>query len=114
MCTKHFTRARRHGDPTHVTPTTGEFNNFWHGDDIGFGAAHDRVTSQRGRAADQLCVNCGQPARHWAYDHLDPEEKRADKLGPYSTKVEHYQPMCVPCHKRFDLDYLRTKHASVA
>jgi hypothetical protein len=105
MCVKHYTRFKRHGDPTFVTLPIGPNNNYWRGDDVGPAAAHDRVARLHGRAAEHSCVKCGRTAQHWAYDHLDPDEK-SSKAGPYSTKPKHYQPMCVPCHKRFDLDYL--------
>lgn len=46
---------------------------------------------------------CGDQARHWAYDHADPDEiHRPDGIA-YSGKPEHYVPLCVPCHKRADL-----------
>lgn len=74
---------------------------------VGYGAAHERVRRSRGDARSHPCVDCGAPARHWAYDHSDPDEMTQDvgskSLVAYSVKVEHYDPRCVPCHKRFDL-----------
>ena len=26
----------------------------------------------------------------------------------YSLKIEHYEPRCVPCHKRMDLDRIKS------
>jgi hypothetical protein len=85
---------------------SGESNPRWRGPEAGNRAAHQRVMALHGKATDHPCADCGGLAAHWAYDHLDPDELPSDD-GPYSTKVEHYRPMCVPCHKRFDLDYLR-------
>lgn len=72
----------------------------------GYSAAHERVGFDRGLALDQICVGCGKPASHWAYDHTDPDEKLTGEGWPYSLNSEHYQPMCAPCHKRFDLDHI--------
>lgn len=71
----------------------------------GYGAMHDRLRRDRGSASQRVCVDCGGPARHWSYDHLDPEVLVDARLGiPYSRKEEHYEPRCVPCHKLFDLN----------
>jgi hypothetical protein len=109
MCDKHNQRTARTGDPTILTgPLTGTANPAYKGDQVGYGAAHDRVRRAKGRAADYPCVTCGNPARHWAYNHQDPNEKPPTRsaggreLGPYSTNPDHYQPMCVPCHHILD------------
>lgn len=76
---------------------------------INYSAAHMRVRQDRGSVRAHPCVDCGQPARHWSYNHDDPDELlgttgRSPRLVAYSPKPEHYSPRCVPCHKRFDLD----------
>ena len=95
-CRTHYKRWEAHGDPTVLLQAKGS------GDDVGYDAAHRRVRVAHGSAVSHSCVDCGQQAAHWAYDHLDPDERREQEL-PYSVKIEHYQPMCVRCHKRFDL-----------
>lgn len=76
--------------------------------DSGYGAAHWRVYRDRGPIADQDCIDCGDPARHWSYDHDDQNELlayvRSANPVAYSLNPDHYSPRCVPCHKRFDLD----------
>ena len=75
--------------------------------DAGYGSAHRRVRTERGPATDHRCVDCGKAAAHWSYDHADPDELIAtDGAHPiaYSLSSIHYEPRCVPCHKRFDLD----------
>lgn len=67
-----------------------------------YNAAHKRVYRLHGPARARACVQCGQPAAHWAYDNLDPNERTA-REGRYSPDPEHYQPMCQPCHQHFDL-----------
>lgn len=108
LCDKHLQRARRTGDPNTLTGLLRGTNNpSYKGDDVGYTAAHDRVRRISGSASQYPCVACGRPARHWAYDHKDPNAKppsvhNGRNLGPYSTKPEHYQPMCVPCHHILD------------
>lgn len=77
-------------------------------DDVDYTAAHGRVTRLHGPAKRHACVTCGSSALHWSYDHTDPDERLSTSprtLGiAFSLKPEHYQPRCVPCHKRYDLD----------
>lgn len=73
----------------------------------GYEAAHGRIETDRGPAAEYRCVDCGGSARHWSYDHTDPDERLGEGrwVGglPYSLDPSHYSPRCVPCHKTFDL-----------
>lgn len=75
-----------------------------------YGAAHERVKTDKGNATRHFCVDCGRQAEHWSYDHNDPNELISDDLGgiPYSTDTACYSPRCVPCHKSFDLG--RNRH----
>lgn len=77
-------------------------------DDIGYGAAHERVRADRGDASTHSCIDCGTRAAQWSYDHTDPAEQLDVLQGrhqpiAYSVHPSHYEPRCVPCHKRFDL-----------
>ena len=61
----------------------------------------------RGMASAHQCsAQCGRMAVDWAYDHADAREQVGhDEQGrelPYSTDVQHYQPMCRSCHTLFD------------
>lgn len=78
-------------------------------DTPGYVAMHARVRSQRGPAKTHQCVECGGPAKTWAYDHSDPNEIPHEvRTGDaayviyFSRDVDRYQPMCVPCHKLMD------------
>lgn len=75
--------------------------------DAGYVAAHQRVRQDRGPIADHTCIECGQVARHWSYDHTDMLELLEYGLSAnpvaYSLDPNHYSPRCVPCHKAFDL-----------
>lgn len=111
-CSMHDARQRRHGDtdkvisPSERDAPTGEDHSSWKGIDVGYTAAHDRVRRARGAASSHKCVDCGNPANHWSYDHECEDEQVRFERGYYvafSPSVDHYHPRCVPCHKRFDL-----------
>jgi hypothetical protein len=102
-CSKHYDRWRKHGDPlAFIGSLPGSDSPKWQGDDIGYEAAHVRVRTARGSASGYVCEDCGGSARHWAYDHADPEEKQSE-AGAYSPRPEHYRSLCGPCHRVFDL-----------
>lgn len=81
-------------------------------EDVEYTGAHSRLRVQRGSASQHRCVECGDRALHWSYDHADPDE-RISQAEPtagiaYSLDMDHYQPRCVPCHKRMDLAHLHS------
>ena len=65
-------------------------------------AAHDRVRAIRGKASQFPCVDCGEKARDWSYDHEDENELVNPKGHAYSPEPEHYFPRCKHCHTLFD------------
>lgn len=104
-CRNHHIRFLKNGD--HLLHHTGELSNRWLSDDeTNYGAVHQRVRKAKGKARDHKCVDCGGQAKHWSYNHLDPEEKigvyRGNRM-PYSLNMEFYEPRCVKCHKKLDL-----------
>lgn len=108
LCAKHWARKSRWGSPEVVNPTSlpGKDNSNWRGNDISYSGAHRRVYRDRGSATNHFC-SCGEVAQHWAYDHECPEELSEMTPGGirhYSGNTERYIPMCVPCHKAFDLE----------
>lgn len=100
----------RTGDLNRGTRSCGTQGGHRRRGDAGYVAAHDRVRRDRGDVKRLPCVDCGGQARHWSYNHDDPDELVSNEkrtLGiAYSLKPEHYSPRCVPCHKRFDLGRL--------
>lgn len=99
-CGMHYSRWLRHGDPAMALLPT---------DDIGYDGMHKRVSAVRGPASQHTC-GCGSPAKEWAYDHADPDERTATRTGrngrvfqvAYSANTDHYLPLCKGCHTRFD------------
>jgi hypothetical protein len=108
-CSMHYGRWERNGDALIVRPNPaslpGDQNCKWRGDDVGYGTAHERVRKAFGSATEKPCADCAEPAAEWSYDHRDPDEliePDDPKRKPYSAKIEHYQPRCLPCHWRMD------------
>jgi hypothetical protein len=107
----HYTRWKRHGDPNIVLASGPPFGNkHWHwiNEDVRYIGMHKRIYVERGSASLYQCsaVGCVSQASQWAYDHADPDEKSEMQTGylvSYSIHMEHYNPLCVPCHKKSDL-----------
>lgn len=105
ICMLHYSRKARGKD---LGPADARPPGSWNvKETIGYDGAHGRVRAKKGSASQYKCVGCGDAAAHWAYDNKDPDELvgtsgfRGEGLR-YSTNPDHYQPMCVPCHRRFD------------
>lgn len=70
-----------------------------------YSAVHERMRKSKGPASAHACVECGEPAAHWAYDGSDPEELTdLDHGNPvtYSADLGRYFPMCRSCHTKHD------------
>lgn len=113
FCALHYQRWCKWGDPLICKPAAlyGEDHPGWKGVDLTYIGAHRRVFWSKGRASEHACVECGGPAKQWAYDHGDPNELIGDH-GPnkglrYSADPAHYQPMCASCHRRLDNTHRR-------
>lgn len=77
-------------------------------DDVGYGAAHDRVRLTKGPARDHACKECGGSATDWAYSNSCPNEMVDEDGKRYSLDVNQYEPMCHGCHVRRDAAYRRS------
>lgn len=72
---------------------------------VAYTGMHTRLNRERGKASSHACVDCGQPAREWSYDHDDPDEVRGVHRGTpvvYSLDVARYSPRCSSCHNDLD------------
>lgn len=72
-------------------------------DPISYRAAHDRVKKIKGKASAHPCVECGAPARDWAYASGDPDElygptSKGASWCRYSRDPSYYEAMCRSCH----------------
>ena len=68
-------------------------------------AIHFRVRATKGPAANYACVACEGKASDWAYSNLCPEELTGMNSGVerrYCVHIDCYQPMCRPCHRKYD------------
>lgn len=83
-----------------------------------YATAHQRVRDLHGAPSTHQCIDCGHTASHWSYNHDDPDELYVEGLSAhplaYSNKPSSYSPRCVPCHKRFDLDYINSTYSRTA
>lgn len=68
----------RHGGAVYVGPS--------------YDSRHKAVYQARGKAADHTCADCTSAAAEWAQIH------ETDGTDP----LEHYQPMCIRCHRSYD------------
>lgn len=98
LCGMHHERLRKHGSPEI------RIRGHWTGDAGTYAAVHQRLAAERGRAAEHRCVDCGHRAAQWSYSHANGCGHRESDTGPYSVDLTDYEPRCVSCHKRFDLD----------
>jgi hypothetical protein len=107
-CEKHARRARLNGDPLIVKqgkPKSGERNHNWVGDAVSYEGWHSRIRNARGSADGYQCVDCGQQANDWSYDHASDSETTSPD-GPYALDMDHYQPRCRRCHIALDFAYV--------
>lgn len=106
-CDLHATRFRRYGTTELLggpAPRYGAENTSWTGDGASYSAVHLRLNKTLGSARHYPCVGgCGGAAAQWAFDHEAPTRRLDPLTGPYSTSLDDYRPMCVSCHKRYDL-----------
>lgn len=100
FCIKHQARWMRYGDPL------ARHNDEY--DVMQYAGAHGKVRMAKGLPSQHLCEHCGKQAEEWSYKGSDPDEligvdRRNGELRKYSLNIDYYQPLCVPCHRRFDL-----------
>jgi Helix-turn-helix domain len=101
LCSKHYTRLLRHGDPARLKgrhgPGTGPEHPHWKGADASYTALHNRVYRRRGKASDHGCEHCGRKEPGIRYEW-------ATVHGTDGTDVHaHYISLCVACHRLYDL-----------
>jgi hypothetical protein len=98
MCTKHYLRWRKYGDPLTVRQhCQGEDHPNWKGADASFTAQHHRIRRIRGNP--DHCEHCGtvKPASRfeWAFNNTGDR-----------NNVWDYLSLCSGCHREFDAGML--------
>ena len=77
---------------------TGEKNNNWKGDNVGYRGLHYWLRRQLGNPTK--CSACGLTAK--------PSERRIDWANidhKYRRNINDYIPLCKSCHKLYDLSH---------
>lgn len=107
LCNVHYTRWNKHGNVDTVLIggccLRGPNHPNWKGTEITYHSAHHRLRRTRGPAKAQLCVDCGGGAQQWSYNGTADGDELTSEMGDYSPDPQHYDPRCIPCHKKFDL-----------
>lgn len=109
FCQKHLWRLQKHGDPLAFTPPE---ERGIKGEAPTSSTIHRRLGRNRGPARSYSCVDCAGQAREWSYDGKDANEIPA-ATGPYSLNLDHYEPRCVPCHRRYDASWQKRGRTSL-
>lgn len=105
-CQMHYDgfRRGRNDFKSDARNRRGAAHPNWSGGGIGYSALHMRLRAYRGDASKLSCAHCGGRAAQWAYDYADPSALRDENSGlVYSLDLARYMPLCVSCHKVFDL-----------
>ena len=111
-CSAHIQTHRQGKIPQGVVARRTPMAKWGTEEDNGtsYRGAHERVKIARGKASEYMC-DCGSPATEWAYMNNDLDEQhemvegglnRPPRLCAYSLNPDNYQPMCHPCHVKFD------------
>ena len=76
----------------------GVRHHFWKGDKVGNKALHGWIRRQLGESLQ--CEKCGKVVERTTQIHW------SNKSGMYLRDLNDWQRLCVPCHKKYDLERL--------
>jgi len=84
---------------------------LWKGDDAGYSAVHFRIAAVRGTPS--TCTNCDEnnvgAGYEWSLNRARAENLKVSKEGfDYSTRVDDYDRLCIPCHRSRDREHKKT------
>lgn len=78
----------------------GELNFKWTGEKVKYRALHSWVERKLGKA--NVCTKCGK-------EKTTPKSIQwANISRNYLRELSDWIQLCVPCHKRYDLDFKKT------
>jgi hypothetical protein len=123
MCAMHHARKARHGDPYRVIGKDEQKRHYgaehyaWV-EDPGYQTMHSRVRKRFGSASRYTCsMGCGAVARQWALVTPRGVARLVDEVGsllPVGLSVDDYSPLCVRCHKNFDMAWIGTQREALS
>lgn len=115
MCPMHRARTRRNGDPmVTIEPKDRAFKRgpehpSWT-DEPSYSALHFRLRKNLGSASKRTCaMGCGKSAAQWALVIPRSSARLGRSRGEYlpvGSSIDDYSPLCIPCHKAFDLAWI--------
>lgn len=70
---------------------TGDENQNWKGDDVGYRAMHDWIRREKG--LPNTCEHCSTQKRRLVW---------ANKSHEYQRNVDDWMRLCYPCHRKYD------------
>ncbi|MDO8623208.1 MAG: hypothetical protein Q7R52_03085 [archaeon] len=68
-------------------------NPMWKGDDVGYSGVHNWIFKKKGKP--NICENCGE-------NDVNKNYEWSNKSGQYKRRLDDWQRLCVPCHRRYD------------
>jgi len=90
---KHTIEARQKNRVAHIGKKTGDKNNKWKGDKVGYHALHDWIRNNYGRPRKCESKDCSHKSTNYQWSNVSSRYKRERK---------DWKQLCVPCHKRND------------
>ena len=106
LCNKNFMDSFTKGSKycsrkcywKNMSTYVGEKASHWRGTNIGYTGLHVRIRKQLG--TPKHCSKCGlnDPKRKYQWSNIS---------GKYKHNLSDWARLCVPCHKKFDLNRIR-------
>lgn len=79
---------------------TARLNGLTRKEVPGYAGIHTRLRTERGKAREHRCADCGRQAADWSYVVCAEEliGRKGRGAHPYCLHLEHYVPRCKACH----------------
>lgn len=107
LCNGHYQRWLTKGSSGNSPLAPYTINKGGHE----YSTTHMRTSKIKGAASLNQCDHChDRQAQQWAYDHEDSDEVTAyigESLLVFSLDPDHYIPLCIKCHRKFDMRWRR-------
>lgn len=90
---KHTEVAKLKNRQAHIGKRTGEKNNKWKGDNVGYYALHAWVRAKYGKPNQCENKNCPKKSTTYQWSNVS---------GRYLRDKKDWQQLCASCHKVYD------------